>query len=155
MRSVAERRWGGGGYEFVPFKVETTGEEFEFSKRAVAGSAEKTSASSLAVSWTRGGLEEGLVGGILQGRKQFVLKGASAVSRRGTWKLAVEVAEWLEGDYAEVIQKTLTEGTYDGVKAGNLLDGRREVKGDVKREALSGWVQNTGGGGFTLEKKKT
>jgi predicted RNA-binding protein len=94
-------------------------------------------------------------GRLLQGRKQFVLKGASAVSRRGTWKLAVEVAEWLEGDYAEVIQKTLTEGTYDGVKAGNLLDGRREVKGDVKREALSGWVQNTGGGGFTLEKKKT
>jgi tRNA-specific adenosine deaminase 1 len=153
MRPVAGRRWDGGGYEFVPFKVETTEEEFEFSKRAVAGSAEKTSASNLAVAWTRVGLEEGLVGGMLQGRKQFVLKGASAVSRRGMWKLAVEVAESLEGDDADGTQKTLMEGTYDEVKAGKLLEGRKEVKGDVRREALSGWVQNTGGGGFTMEKK--
>ena len=36
MHSLAGRRWGESGYSFVPFRVETTAEEFEFSKRAVA-----------------------------------------------------------------------------------------------------------------------
>ncbi|KAK0655804.1 adenosine-deaminase domain-containing protein [Cercophora newfieldiana] len=154
MRSVAGRKWTEAGYEFVPFQVKVTAEEFEFSKRAIAARAEKSSASNLAVAWTAAGLEEGLVGGILQGRKQFVLNGASAVSRKGMWKLVGEVAQVLEEGNGEVIRQALGARTYDETKGGEPLDGRRGVKEEVRREALGGWVQNTGGGGFTMEQRK-
>jgi len=151
MRALAGRRWEGGTYRFVPFRVVTTREEFEFSKRAVAARAERTSASNLAVAWTRDGVEEALVGGVLQGRRQFVLKGASAVSRRGMWKLTAEVAGMLDGEEETRIREGLAARTYDEVKGDALLDGRRAVKEEVRRDALTGWIQNTGGGGFTME----
>ncbi|KAK5663231.1 hypothetical protein OQA88_6649 [Cercophora sp. LCS_1] len=144
MAGIKGKQWGESGYGFVPFRVETTKEEFVFSKRAVAARTEKTSASNLAVVWTANGVEEGLVGGVLQGRKQFVPKGASVVSRRGMWKLSSEVAA-LTGGFESV-----SEGTYGGVKGGSLLETRREVKEHVRGGALKGWVRNTGGDAFGL-----
>jgi tRNA-specific adenosine deaminase 1 len=170
MRPLAGRRWGHdygcengeeekenvtgrrfGSYAFVPFRVETTTREFGFSKRAVATRTDKTSASHLAVAWTRDGLEEGLIGGMLQGRKQFSPRGASAVSRRGMWKMAREVAALLEDGEGDRIRSALDVKTYDEVKGAELLDGRRAVKTEVRREALKGWLPNTGDGAFTLQ----
>lgn len=140
-----------GSYAFVPFRMDTTTQDFGFSKRAVAARTDKTSASNLAVAWTRDGLEEGLIGGMLQGRKQFSPKGASAVSRRGMWNMAREVAALLEDGEGDRIRSALDVKTYDEVKGVELLDGRRAVKTEVRREALKGWLPNMGDGGFTLQ----
>ena len=142
---------GYGSYAFVPFRVETTTREFGFSKRAVAARTDKTSASNLAVAWSRDGLEEGLVGGMLQGRKQFSPRGASAVSPRGMWKMAREVAALLEDGEGDLLRSALDAKTYDEVKGVELLDSRRAVKTEVRQEALKGWLPNTGDGAFTLQ----
>ncbi|KAK0613060.1 adenosine deaminase/editase [Bombardia bombarda] len=157
MRPLANRHWG-GGYAFVPFRVETTSLEFDFSKHMVSARSDKTGASNLAVAWTALGCEEGLVGGVLQGRKQFDQKGASLVSRRRMWSLAREVAGSLSasasaatagGEITEIAQ-VLAEGAYDEVKEGGLLGTRRRVKGEARAEALKGWFRNTGDGEFGL-----
>jgi tRNA-specific adenosine deaminase 1 len=156
MRPVAGKVWDAStGYQFVPFLVETTSMEFEFSRRAVVGRAGgmdgrmvKVAASNLAVAWTRDGeVEEGLVAGVLQGRKAFDLKGASLTSRRRMWETGVEVARTLGDD---VIRQHLAQGMYNEVKEGPLLAARRKVKEDVRAEALSGWLRNTGDEEFSL-----
>ncbi|GAB1311673.1 hypothetical protein MFIFM68171_01883 [Madurella fahalii] len=154
MRPVAGRMWGGTGYAFVPFRVETTVCEFEFSRRAIVSGSSgnekqvKVTASNLAVAWTRdGAVQEGLIGGVLQGRKGFDIKGASLTSRRRMWEGAVEVAAAL-GDAG--IARELAMETYDGVKEGRMLEARRKVKNEVREEALKGWLRNTGDGEFGL-----
>ncbi|KAK3367064.1 adenosine deaminase/editase [Lasiosphaeria ovina] len=157
MRALAGRRWGASGYAFAPVAVTTTHLEFEFSKRAVAGAGNgqettmrRTGASNLAVAWTCDGLvEEGLIGGVLQGRKTFDEKGASAVSRRKMWELAVEVAGLLGDD--QTIASVLVAGTYDELKDGcPLLAARRRVKEEARAKALQGWLRNEGDGAFGL-----
>ncbi|KAK3310895.1 adenosine deaminase/editase [Chaetomium strumarium] len=153
MDSVSGRVWNDTGYGFNPFRVETTDREFEFSRRRLAtaedGEADvKMAASNLAVAWTRDGeVEEGLIGGVLQGRKAFDLKGASVTSRRRMWAAAVEVAAALGEDE---ISRDLGKGTYGGVKEGELLDARRRVKEEVRQKALKGWLRNTGDDKFRL-----
>ncbi|KAK4136990.1 hypothetical protein BT67DRAFT_374898 [Trichocladium antarcticum] len=158
------REWG-GGYGFAGVRVVVTaGEEFEFSRRGILAAAAaaagggggggkedgevRMAASNLAVAWTMdGAVEEGLIGGVLQGRRGVDVKGASLVSRRRMWMAAVEVAAAL-GD--EEIMRELRKGTYDEVKEGALLEARRKVKEEARAEALKGWVRNTGDGGFSL-----
>ncbi|KAK0717149.1 adenosine deaminase/editase [Lasiosphaeria miniovina] len=180
MRALAGRRWGASGYAFAPVAVTTTQLEFEFSKTAVVGAGagneqetttRRTGASNLAVVWTCDGLvEEGLIGGVLQGRKTFDEKGASAVSRRKMWELAVEVAGLLgnchghghgDGDQSragdedtgsgQTIASVLAAGTYDELKDGcPLLAARRRVKEEARAKALQGWLRNEGDGAFGL-----
>lgn len=155
MAPVRGRVWEGTGYAFRGLRVEVAGRGFEFSRRGILFSADgkngegiQVTASNLAVAWTADGeVEEGLIGGILQGRKAFDVKGASVTSRRKMWAAAVEVAALL-GD--EEIQNELGKGTYDEVKEGVLLEGRRSVKEEVRGKALRGWLRNTGDGGFSL-----
>ncbi|KAG7291822.1 hypothetical protein NEMBOFW57_001843 [Staphylotrichum longicolle] len=152
MAPVRGKMWEGSGYGFHPFRVEVTGREFEFSRRGIVGGGEgeeiKVAASNLAVAWTRDGeVEEGLIGGVMQGRKAFDLKGASATSRRRMWAAAADVAALL-GD--EGISRELGNGTYDGVKEGKLLAARRRVKEEVRGQALKGWLRNVGDGSFSL-----
>ncbi|KAK0729974.1 adenosine-deaminase [Lasiosphaeris hirsuta] len=149
MSALAEREWAGSGYAFVPFRVETTGLEFDFSKRVVAARSDKTSASNLAAAWVRDGIEEGLIGGVMQGRKHFDLRGASAVSRRRMWGLAIEIGGSLGASIDDGIVGVLAAGTYDEVKEGVLLEARRKVKDETRRDALKGWIRNMGDGGFS------
>ncbi|KAK4042496.1 adenosine deaminase/editase [Parachaetomium inaequale] len=150
--------WEVAGYGFRGLRVEVTRGEFEFSRRGVtimqdaaeAGDGEKVkvAASNLAVAWTKDGeVEEGLIGGVLQGRKGVDVRGASLTSRRRMWQDAVVVAGML-GDGG--ISEALGAERYDGVKEGGLLEGRRRVKDEVRGEALKGWLRNTGDGGFSL-----
>ena len=148
MACMRGREWdpSSSSYRTVPFVVETTTREFDYSKRTVAARSEKTAASNLAVAWTADGkVEEGLIGGVLQGRKAFTVKGASAVSRRKMWELAKETARAL-GD--ETLVAVLSAATYDKVKEDELLRSRRKVKEDARGEALKGWLRNTGDGTF-------
>lgn len=100
---------------------------------------EKIIPSNISASWTANGLEEMLIGGVLQGRKQFDVRGASRMCKRRMWKLAMDTA-MLVGIPA--VQKVLSVRTYGDVKAGGLLQGRRKVKDDVRRLALQGWAAN-------------
>ncbi|KAH6628360.1 adenosine deaminase/editase [Chaetomium tenue] len=149
MAPVGGRVWEGTGYGFRQVVVETTEREFEFSRRGAGMAGEvKVVSSNLAVAWTAGGeVEEGLIGGVLQGRKGVDVKGASSTSRRKMWAAAVMVAGML-GE--EGIVKELGAASYDGVKEGSLLQGRRRVKEEARREALKGWLRNTGDGEFHL-----
>ncbi len=176
---------GGGAYAFTPFDVTTTAREFAFSKRSAAAAAAaaaaarrlddedaRTAASHAAVAWSRHGLEETLAGGVLQGCMQFEVRGASAVSRRRLWRLALDVAETLSSGGAasgdadeeamseeavgeeavgEAVKRSLRASTYHDVKQGELLAQRTAVKEDVKATALQGWVQNEGDSVFGLE----
>lgn len=159
MKAVAAgeaARWK-GGYRFSPFEVCTTSRDFEFSKRRVRGrlgvGAEKIAASNLAAVWTRGGgVDEGTMGGVLQGRKAFDVRGASLVSRRRMWELAAAVAERVarqgndddEGEVGGLLRRALDVDAYGEIKGGEMLACRREVKEAARRVALAGWVVNVG-----------
>ncbi|KAI1463691.1 adenosine deaminase/editase [Daldinia caldariorum] len=196
-------------YRFRPFAVETTTSEFAYSQRTVTnanananasvsggnehgsssnssssssskpGAQKAAAASNVSAAWTRSGLEETTLGGILQGRKQSGAdaRGASFASRRRMWGLAVEVADILlssrqgedgeererkrereggeerhddsSGRIAE-IKRALEAETYGGMKGCELLEPRRRAKDKARAEALKGWVRNLGDESFTL-----
>ena len=91
-------------------------------------------------------IAETLIGGTLQGRKQFSLKGASLTSKRSMWKLALDIAAIL---VLPNIERSLRVWTYSEVKAGELLEARQAVKRDG-RNVLGGWIRNEGGENFSL-----
>lgn len=134
-----EAEWK-GGYGFHPFMVRTTGLEFEYSRRGPGHSEGlRYVASNLAMAWTCSGLAENLIGGILQGRRQSDARADSAVSRGKMWALLQEITRQLEPE-----RTSPTLGTYGALKDGPGLTTRSKVKEDVRREALKGWVRNTG-----------
>jgi tRNA-specific adenosine deaminase 1 len=162
MTMLERRRQWGGGYSFRPFAVETTGKEFYYSKRAVSGRAakekegrRKMTSSNLAVTWTRNGVEEGLIGGIRQGRRANDRGAASDVSRRKMWLEARKVAAGLldEGDKDDdnIQQLLLNVESYQSLKEGKLLECRRRVKEEVQKNALKGWTRNTGDEDFYID----
>ncbi|ROW16552.1 hypothetical protein VPNG_02878 [Cytospora leucostoma] len=132
------------GYAFRPFEIRTTVSEFEYSRR---GSEEQGAAryvaSNLATAWSCNGLAENIIGGVLEGWKQSHPRAGSLVSRRKMWALATEVAR-LTG----MRELAAPHATYQEMKEGKLLAVRRDVKGDVRRAALKGWVRNTGDESF-------
>ncbi|CCE33649.1 related to tRNA-specific adenosine deaminase 1 [Claviceps purpurea 20.1] len=152
-----------GGYRFAPFRVETTDEEFAFSRRAVAGKAPNTARdeagtkiklapSNLAAVWTGSGVEETVLGGVLQGRRPFEEKGASSVSRRRMWMAAEEIAISLSSDW-EHVQQCLSgrdERRYQSIKECEILAERRLVKQQTRQSALAGWIPNQGDSGFSI-----
>lgn len=178
-----------GGYRFHSFEVLTvpssspTGAEFHYSRRSVTSraaaaaaaiaAAPKIAASNLAVAWTYSGLEEGTLGGVLQGRKAFDPRGASFTSRRKMWSLAADVADilvvragadangddgtcvgtnrsFMPGSALELRNVLKNSDTYKSLKGSPMLAARRAAKGIAKEEALKGWVKNSGDDGFSL-----
>lgn len=136
---AAEAEWE-DGYGFRPFVVRTTGLEFEYSRRGRGhGEGLRYAASNLAMAWSCNGLTENLIGGVLQGRKQSDARAGSAVSRGKLWALVQEVVRQVEPDR---IPPAL--GTYGALKKSPGLAMRSKVKEDVRKEALKGWVRNTG-----------
>ncbi|KAH8811444.1 adenosine deaminase/editase [Xylogone sp. PMI_703] len=131
-----------GGYMFTPFEVCTTKLEFKYSRRCKeADHGVKLVAGNAAASWTANGKEETLVGGVLQGRKQFDIKGASRMSKRQIWRLALETAGLVR---LSTIESMLSEKYYKDIKDGALLRDRRRVKEDARQLGLKGWVRNRG-----------
>jgi tRNA-specific adenosine deaminase 1 len=133
----------GYGYRFQPFEMKITKYEFQFSRRQ---KADKLVPSNLAAAWSPHH-EETIIGGALQGRKQFDPRGASKLSKKRSWGLALQIAA-VSG--MVVIQKALDVKTYGEVKQSWLMEGRKRVKKEVREEALSGWARS-GGDGFGLD----
>ncbi|KAI9858080.1 MAG: hypothetical protein M1813_007892 [Trichoglossum hirsutum] len=144
MKVVAGREWG-GGYKFRPFSVKTTSREFKFSRRGVM--AKKLTASNISTVWTPN-IQETLIGGVLQGRKQFDPRGASQICRRQMWKMVLDVVVLcgLVG-----LESIVSGCRYGQVKEGlGVLRERKKVKNEVTDEALKGWTRNDGDDGFQL-----
>ncbi|PKS09178.1 hypothetical protein jhhlp_003792 [Lomentospora prolificans] len=149
MGKVRNATWE-GGYRFRPLNPLTTSVEFNFSKREVtARSGGKIAPCNVSAVWGTHSLEEGLVSGVIQGRKAFQERAASALSRRRLWELAVDAAGLL-GEEGENIREALRGESYGSVKENGLLKARRRVKEAVWEEALKGWAKNAGDEGFTL-----
>jgi tRNA-specific adenosine deaminase 1 len=153
MKSLIGKQWN-AGYAFKPFKVEATTVEFEFSKRAVQARSSTISASNLAATWSASEFEETILGGVLQGRKQFDVRGASKTSRRQMWIMAKQLSDKLsatdDGEHSRLQEHFSSAGTYQDVKDGPLLAERRHVKSQVWQLSLKGWVQNLGDSGFGI-----
>ncbi|KAI9837969.1 MAG: hypothetical protein M1819_006123 [Sarea resinae] len=171
-----------GGYKFQPFEVRTTSREFEFSRRGGGGGggggsddakgaavARTRTPSNLSVAYTPR-FQETLIGGVLQGRRQFDPRGASRVCKRGIWRAVAEAVALFQaaggailangGSVAAAGRRLQTafpsaaagdtKPTYEeALKASPLLAARRAVKDDVRSLALKGWRRN-GGNAFVI-----
>ncbi|EFY97072.1 adenosine-deaminase (editase) domain protein [Metarhizium robertsii] len=147
MNNLMNASWP-GGYQFRPFTVETTDEEFELSRKTIRERSESIAPSNIAAAWSATGVEETILGGVIQGRKPFDVKGASKMSRRQLWLAAREVSNSLNG-YGG-IKQLLSSKTYQDVKNGELLADRRHVKQHVRTTALAGWIPNLGDSNFSI-----
>jgi tRNA-specific adenosine deaminase 1 len=146
MRELKGKRWE-GGYKFSEFGVRGTGREFSFSRPGREGEEVEFVPSNLATAWTPYG-EESLIGGVLQGMKQFDPRGASMLCRKRMWELAADVASLLD---VSAVSQALSLGSYEQFKSSDLLEGRRQVKEEVKETTLKGWVRNSGDDEFSLK----
>ena len=133
MRPVAGRTWP-GGYRYEPFTVQVSDLEFAFSRRSISVCHGPPKGSNISAVWNTN-LQETLVNGVLQGRKQTDLRGASGASSIAMYQLASKVAEQLVDGHGEL------ELDQAGETPRALLD-RENVKYEVRRTALKGWVRN-------------
>lgn len=144
VQAIESRRES--GYAWHAFEVRGVQKEFDWSRRKVS-KAEKAVPSNLSALWTPG-WQETLVGGVLQGRKQFDARGASAICRRSLWRMAAQIAG-MAG--LPLLVEVFGKHNYQNIKRNEALATRREVKDNVKRESLKGWVKNVGDDEFGLE----
>jgi len=141
------RSWP-GGFAFRSFGISRTLEEFAYSRRHAA-LAHKPVGSNLSSMWTPN-QQEVLIGGVLQGHRQFSSRGSSVVCKARMWKAVLDVAEMLA---FPVLIEALKQERYVDVKQGDLLRPRRDVKEEVKNRALKNWQPNSGDEGFHLENR--
>ncbi|KAF2656198.1 hypothetical protein K491DRAFT_692217 [Lophiostoma macrostomum CBS 122681] len=158
LANEIQGKWS-GGYSFKGFRVMTTDREFVHSRRSVL-STEKAISCNLSAVYTPH-FQESLIGGVLQGRKQFDPRGASLLSRRNMWKAVVQIVGMLSAlgvkrlgeaspDLAAGKSIELGDGAYRDIKGSEALRDRRRVKSDVQ-QILKGWVKNSGDDEFSLD----
>ncbi|KAH7402338.1 hypothetical protein DE146DRAFT_677266 [Phaeosphaeria sp. MPI-PUGE-AT-0046c] len=147
FENIIDNEWK-GGYQWEPFKVQGSSREFDWSRRNIPA-GHKAMPSNLSAVCTPA-WQETLIGGVLQGRKQFDPRGASAICRRSMWATATQLAcvlGWPSSVYM------LGQRTYREMKNAETFSPRKQVKQDFKSTALTGWVKNTGDDDFELERE--
>ncbi|KAF1919146.1 tRNA-specific adenosine deaminase, partial [Ampelomyces quisqualis] len=144
LKHVSDETWK-GGYVWKAFDIKPTSREFTWSRRNI-GPGEKAVPSNLSAVYTPA-WQETLIGGVLQGRKQFDPRGASAICRRSMWKIATQIAG-LVG--VPLLAKVLGKRTYGDMKTDEVFSHRKRIKQDIRKDALKGWIKNTGDDGFEL-----
>lgn len=142
-----DRNLDSAGYRYTPFQIKPTNREFSFSRRAAENMEHITITPSNISSLTHGSNQETLINGVLQGRKQTDPKGASALSRRTLWSLALKIAASL-GERA--IIQALSRPTYYAVKSAGPLQARKLTKKLTRQGPLSGWKPNSGDDDWSL-----
>ncbi|KAG9992663.1 adenosine-deaminase domain-containing protein, partial [Aureobasidium melanogenum] len=140
-----------GPFAFRPFTVRPTTREFSFSRRIADPSTTSIVPSNIS-SLTYGPKQETLINGTLQGRKQGDPRGASAVSRRSMWALALKVATSLA---QPALVAALSAKSYADVKANKILSGREAAKQTARDLSLQGWKRNTGDDLWSLSEAKS
>lgn len=139
MKPVAGQSWQ-GGYKFHPSIVKTTSCDFKYSRRNTGtGTNSEAKGCNIAAVWNPH-LQETLINGVLQGRKQTDIRGASALSRFRMFSLSSEIQYRLGlGDAFS------TDMCFDyrELKRSKALQDRQGVKKAAKKEALQGWGENS------------
>ncbi|KAI4738010.1 adenosine-deaminase domain-containing protein [Aureobasidium sp. EXF-12298] len=145
-RLSALQNTSSGHSTFRPFIVRPTTREFAFSRRIADASITSVVPSNIS-SLTYGPKQETLINGSLQGRKQGDPRGASAVSRRSMWALALKTAMLLA---QPALVAALDTKSYADVKASNMLADREAAKQTVRSSSLQGWKRNVGDDEWSL-----
>jgi tRNA-specific adenosine deaminase 1 len=155
LKPVSEQAHFPNPFKFFPFQVLTTSKEFEYSRRPSSPTTSELQPEikyvpcNKSVIWTPY-FEEILVNGVVQGRKEHDIKGASAVSRRKIWALGKEVTRKETRNHR--LRDVFAESSYRDVKrslGGKETWRRRRVK-DMVTEKLDGWVSNEGDDQFSI-----
>ena len=136
LNLVPDRHWG-GGYSFRPFKTVPTSMEFSLSQTSIRRLSSHPKVSNLSAIWTQS-LQEVLINGVPQGKKQVDLKGASALSRS---KMASQVLSYAMS-LALVPQQASQGLTYSELKAWGIFQERKVVKEEMIQHGLCNWVRN-------------
>ena len=137
MKSVLEEQWA-GGYSFRPFQIRTTSREFVFSRRSVDTLRGPLKSSNVSAVWTPD-VQDTIISGILQGRKQADPRGGSAVCRMKMLQTFMDLCEVLRIPLKILIDSA---STYSQFKDAALLSQCQAVKFYMREGALKGWVQN-------------
>ncbi|KAK8225565.1 adenosine deaminase/editase [Phyllosticta capitalensis] len=145
------QNWVQGGYDFRPFEVYTTLQEFAWSRRSGQSEDQKLVPCNISALYTTHH-KETLINGVLQGRRQTDPRGASVISRSGLWKRVAAIVEQIpysrtQSRLAKVLSSSLD---YKSLKTSTLLQSRQQVKDDSKRCALKGWIPNHEDDSFDL-----
>lgn len=135
MRAVAKSAWS-EGYAFRPFSVKTTAIDFAYSRRNAASACK---GCNIAAVWTPY-VQETLVNGVLQGRKQTDPRGASLLSKARFWDAFLQLRSVLGKGGQEIVTPV---NDYEDFKRSNALKTRREVKNKATEVALKGWNQRS------------
>jgi tRNA-specific adenosine deaminase 1 len=141
MKELTGMTWD-GGYSYHPFQIGVTSIEFPYSRRQAGPATSNLSAVFVA---NKGA--EVLIGGVLQGRKQFsgVLAG-SMLCKMKIWGAVMDVARI--GIASQVV--SVPTNSYAELKSSEMMRPRENVKAKV-REILGGWTK-TGGCNFAMRK---
>lgn len=130
MKPVVGKTWP-GGFSYRPFDVRTTLVNFDLSRHHLSSFEVQLKSSNTSAVWTPH-VQETLINGVLQGRKQNDPRGASAVSRKRMHDLGSCVSNQLDKYSASAVVRS------DFI----AISQRRLVKDDVTRMALKGWIRN-------------
>ena len=131
MKPIARSTWD-EGYAYHPFSVKSTEIDFPYSRRKANDSSRNASKScNISAIWTPG-LQETLINGVLQGRKQTDPKGASALSKTKMWELFQDINRIIGSNVP-------TDLPHNMLKQLDALAIRRQVKSETKNAALKGW----------------
>ena len=139
LKPLADKIWR-GGHRFSPFQVMTTQREFYSSRRSLSSPSHKSKASNISAVYTPR-LQESLINGVLQGRKQFDPRGGSALCNARLWSLYSQAANAMD---LPSLQEILRLKSYQQIKLSEQLRSRLEVKEEVINKALQGWLPNDG-----------
>ena len=134
MSRLANSRWP-GCFAFQAVRVETTSQQFDFSRRSIAETTSDAKGSNICAVWNPH-LQETLINGVMQGWRQDNPRGASSISRA---KIASGVCVTMKKlGYGPLI----SFGTYRDLKNSELARDYRQVKRDAIAKALVGWAPN-------------
>lgn len=131
MKPITNTTWR-EGYAYHPFQTKTTEINFTYSRNHNSETATAKSCNISAI-WTPR-IQETLINGVLQGRKQTDPRGASALSKIKMWELFQRINGLIVGGSGVPIDLP-----YYKMKELDHLAVRRQVKEETKREALKGW----------------
>ena len=118
----------------MPFVVRTADAEFVHSRRHLSATNQTMKGSNISAVWNNV-LQETLVNGVVQGRKQTDPLGASALSRARMFQMAADVREQFKDIPSRLGLSRI------GDRRQSLAD-RETVKEEVRSKALKGWVRN-------------
>ena len=146
MKLIVHARWP-DGFAFRPFNAIPSDVDFGFSRTAGMKRGKVLKGSNVSAMWTPR-VQQTLINGVLQGRRQDDPQGASSICRRRMWETFRRLAIQL---YDTELMELAQKGEYIEVKSHMTLHDRRNLKAAAIEEALQGWTPNEGDNTFGID----